>query len=325
MIKVSVIVPIYNVELYLERCILSLINQTLRDIEILLINDGSTDRSLDICKMYSQRDKRIVVINKENEGPSATRNLGIKKARGKFLGFVDSDDYVNKNMFMDMYNVAIKEKSDIVACDFCLFSGEAINDELSTLTNNTESENIRNFTNFEALDDYFAEKLEVDKFFHTVVWNKIYNRNLFENVEFPVGKLYEDGYVTYKLLYYSRKLTYIDRKYYYYFQRDGSIMNTAFNEKVLYSYDDWKEIYEFISSNCERLSANVARGYIYKHLSMYKTIGSNSHKIGKLAMRYRAKIKEDIKKDYKELINLDIRFEYKYKLFIFRYFNINLI
>lgn len=113
MIKVSIIVPIYNVEKYLKRCLDSLVNQTLNDIEIICINDGSTDGSLEILNEYGRRDDRIVIINQENSGLSATRNKGIDIAKGQFIGFVDSDDWVSKDYFEKLYNSAIQNEAEI--------------------------------------------------------------------------------------------------------------------------------------------------------------------------------------------------------------------
>ena len=116
-IKVSIIIPVYNVEQYLPKCLDSIINQTLKDIEIICINDGSTDNSLSILKEYASKDDRMIIIDKENKGQGIARNLGIKKAKGKYIGFVDPDDWVDIQMFEKMYNQAQKLNSEIVICD----------------------------------------------------------------------------------------------------------------------------------------------------------------------------------------------------------------
>ena len=122
MIKVSIIVPVYNMEKYLRECLDSLVNQTLKDIEIICINDGSKDNSLEILNEYSQKDSRIKVINKENEGQGVARNLGISKAQGEFIGFVDPDDWVELDMYEKMYNQAKTLDSEIVICDHTRYS-----------------------------------------------------------------------------------------------------------------------------------------------------------------------------------------------------------
>ena len=118
MILVSIIVPVYNVEKYLERCLDSLINQTLKDIEIILVDDGSTDDSGNICDKYAKKDKRIKVIHKENGGLSDARNIGLSIANGRYLQFVDSDDFIHKQMIEILYNTIINNNADISICDF---------------------------------------------------------------------------------------------------------------------------------------------------------------------------------------------------------------
>lgn len=113
MVKVSIIVPVYNVEKFLEKCLDSLVNQTLHDIEIICINDGSTDKSLEILKSFANKDKRITVIDKQNEGPSVARNVGLEKAQGEYIGFVDSDDWVDLDFYEKLYNSAINNGADI--------------------------------------------------------------------------------------------------------------------------------------------------------------------------------------------------------------------
>lgn len=118
MIKISVIIPVYNAEKTLKKCLDSILNQSLKEIEIILINDGSKDKSDGICQNYVKKDTRILYINKSNEGCSITRNLGIDIAKGKYITFVDSDDYLEKEMYKSMYNIAKKDNSDIVVCGF---------------------------------------------------------------------------------------------------------------------------------------------------------------------------------------------------------------
>lgn len=116
--KISIIVPVYNVESYINDCIESIINQVFKEFELILINDGSTDKSGEICDKYAENDNRIKVIHQINKGPGATRNLGIKLAKGEYIGFVDSDDTIDKEMYQEMYNLALKNKYDIVACGY---------------------------------------------------------------------------------------------------------------------------------------------------------------------------------------------------------------
>ena len=179
MVKVSVIVPAYNAEKYIDKCLESLINQTLKDIEIIVVNDGSKDNTLEKINKYS--DKRIKLLNlKENKGIGHARNEGIKKALGEYIGFVDSDDYVDKNMFEKMYEKASKEKLDIVVCDFY---------KQIENTNQTIKEIIPNFKNTTLKNN---SNLLLD--INLAPWNKIYKRKLIvdNKIHFDEKLKYED-------------------------------------------------------------------------------------------------------------------------------------
>ena len=138
MIKVSVIIPVYNVEIYIEKCINSLINQTLKEIEFIFVNDGSPDNSVSIIKKYQKKDKRIKLLEKENGGQASARNLGMKHAKGEYIAFVDSDDYVKENMYELMYNRAKKDNLDIVMCENYLVYNDRIEEKKNSITENDE-------------------------------------------------------------------------------------------------------------------------------------------------------------------------------------------
>lgn len=179
--KVSIIVPVYNSEKYLEKCLDSLINQTLKDIEIICINDGSKDSSEDILKKYFKNDKRIKIITKENEGLSAARNDGLKVASGEYIGFVDSDDWVDLDFYEKLYNAAIKYNSE-VACANIMRAGK-----------NIEKHKLK----YDKENFYTDNKLKLkaaDVPSQNYVWNKIYKRKSLINtgVQFITGKAYED-------------------------------------------------------------------------------------------------------------------------------------
>ena len=239
MVGLSIIVPVYNVERYLRRCIDSILKQTFRDFEVILINDGSTDNSRTICNEYKRLDTRINIINQKNGGLSSARNEGLKKANGEYIAFVDSDDYISNNMFMKMMKLANEYNCDIVSCGYRRFEGKFC-------TNEESSEQIFKFSNREALNNYLLNYDDKDRKMDTVVWNKIYRRTLFNNIEFPEGKIYEDGYVTYKLLYKANNIIHIDDELYYYFQKSDSISNSKFSERDVKSYDDWRDIFRYI-------------------------------------------------------------------------------
>ncbi len=205
--KVSVIVPIYNVEGYLSRCIESIINQTLSDIEIILVNDGSTDNSEKIIKKYAKKDKRIVALKQENGGVASAKNLGVKNATGEFIGFVDSDDWIDNSMFEKMYNCAKRENSDVVICDFYKYFDDGKMTPIQTMP--LVSVNIKK--------DFIMAPC--------CSWNKLYKRGLLKDNSFPNGLIYEDLAVTPLLVNKIDKISYINECLYYYFIRCESIMN----------------------------------------------------------------------------------------------------
>ncbi len=166
MSKISVIVPIYNAEAYLNRCLDSIINQTYSDLEIILINDGSTDNSLDICLEYASKDKRIVVYNQTNKGISKTRNKGIELATGDYIGFVDSDDIISPRMYETLYNLMTDEKCLIAGCQYTKFTSSC---------NFKEDKNYISYTKEEALKKNLNE--EISNF----LWDKLIKEELFND------------------------------------------------------------------------------------------------------------------------------------------------
>lgn len=311
-LKISVIIPIYNVEKYLNRCIDSILNQTYSNLEIILVNDGSSDSCGKICDYYKMQDQRIKVIHKVNGGLSSARNSGLEIATGDYISFIDSDDFINLKMFEDMIKVAKQNNSDMICCKYFKFKNI---DDIPKIDD--KDMNIKHFTNIEALEEYFSDKLENDKQINTAVWNKIYKKEILKNIQFPVGKIYEDVYVTYKLLYNSKKVSIINKYYYYYFQRDGSIMNSKFAVNDLYSYDDWKEIFHYINEKIDIFSDKVAIKYIFKHIYIFRMITENRYILGDVGKQYKKKIIEDLKADFNILIKLNIGIKEKIRLSLF--------
>lgn len=213
---ISIIVPIYNVEKQLSECIESILNQTFMNFELILVDDGSPDKCGEICDEYEKKDKRIKVIHKKNGGLSDARNAGLDIAKGKYIGFVDSDDIIHPEMYERMYNCINKYNADIVQCKFKKFKTIEDINKLSNITN----DNIEHYTSKEAIIDMIDNnKINVN------IWNKLYKRELFESERFPKGKIHEDEFLTYKLIYKSNKVTYINEELYYYYQNDNGIMN----------------------------------------------------------------------------------------------------
>lgn len=226
-INLSIIVPVYNLEQLLPKCLESILVQTFKEFELILVNDGSTDKSGKICDDYANKDERITVIHKKNGGAASSRNAGLQIAKGKYIGFVDSDDYINKFMYETLYNNAIEHKSDIVICDYLKVN---IGHDYNTTQADLDYK-VKHYKNTEALNEIYTEKSKYIMFI--VPWNKLYRRSLFDNIKYDVNNMFDDETVAHKLFYNSRKITYFDSKLYYYVQRNGSLMNSSFSIKRL--------------------------------------------------------------------------------------------
>lgn len=221
-VEISIIVPVYNIEHLLAKCINSILAQTFTNFELILVNDGSTDRSAEICNQYANLDKRIKVIHKKNGGTASSRNAGLDVAKGKYIGFVDNDDYINKYMYETLYNNAVIYSSDIVVCDY-LNVGEGKYYDTSEFNKNFKTKHLNNK---EALNNIFSNNPTF-----VYPWNKLYRKYLFDDIKYEVGNLYDDETVAHKLLYKSNKVTYIQAELYYYVKRLGSMVNTPFHIK----------------------------------------------------------------------------------------------
>ena len=204
----SVIVPVYNVDRYLGRCIKSIMQQSYRNLEIILVDDGSTDNSGTICDTFKETDDRIIVIHKENGGLSDARNAGIKMFTGEYVTFIDSDDYVSPDMISLMLTVLKQSSCQIVQCEFV--RGK---DDTYKFTGNGKYKVYNKRNAFENRD------------VHVCVWGKLYEKSLIKGRYFPIGKINEDEYYTYKCVYESNRTAIMPDALYYYFQRSNSIMH----------------------------------------------------------------------------------------------------
>lgn len=218
MVKVSVIIPIYNTEKYLNKCLNSLTHQTLSDIEIICVNDGSTDKSIDILRNFASQDHRIKIIEQENKKQGAARNAGMKIAQGEYIGFVDSDDWVDLDYFEKLYISAIKHKADI-----SLGTNVRINKNIFKKRLNIKEENV-----YISLQD----KLDVNiQWKNPCPTNKIYKKTLFEkyDIKWPEGVYCEDKIFTLKAVYYANAVVSVPNVNYYYYKNPSSTVN---NKKI---------------------------------------------------------------------------------------------
>lgn len=219
---ISVIVPVYNVESYVAKCIESIQNQSYQHLEIILVDDGSTDDSGDICDQYAAYDDRIKVIHQENGGLSAARNTGIEAANGDYIAFVDSDDYIAPNMYEDMLHILKDNDLDILECT-------AFRDKNGTIIEGCNDGKLEIFDKDDAL------RLAMHDCF-VAAWSKLYKRSAIGDVRFPIGRKFEDTATSYLYVANSKRVGHINRCYYYYLLNPNSITQTSFNPKSRWDF-----------------------------------------------------------------------------------------
>lgn len=262
MSRLSIIVPVFNVEKYIVKCLKSLVNQTLKDIEIIIVNDGSKDKSEEIIKKYLKENQTIIkYYKKKNGGLSSARNYGLKYATGEYIAFLDSDDYVEKDMYEEMYNLAKKENADMVECDFIWEWGYG----KKILDKRRE----------------YKSKKEIMKRPRVVAWNKIYKRELLNKykIRFPEGLIYEDMEFFYKLLPHINNISYINKYFVHYTQREDSITNKQ-TEKIgdifkildnIFDYYKEKNIYSKYEIELKYMSRRILLGSSMKRIIKIKS------------------------------------------------------
>lgn len=310
---VSVIVPIYNVKDYLIECVESILNQTYSNIEIILVDDGSTDGSAGLCDNLRQRDDRIIVIHKKNGGLSDARNVGFRKSTGEFVIFVDSDDSLKSSALEIMVSAIEEYDADISACEFETFEDNSIK-RYNSSTQEKSTEMVC-LTGKKLVESLYKGNYQSIAF---VAWNKLYKRKLFSEyeIEYPVGRMYEDTFTTYKLLYNSRKAVLVLEPLYNYRIRNGSIMKSSITLKKT---QDWLDgeldafIY-FLGLNEKYLENLAGNSFFRSQILFYKKIDDNSE-FG--CKEYLITEYKKIYDEYIKLVNIPCYKKIIYKLFCF--------
>lgn len=264
---ISVIVPVYNVEDYLDRCVDSIVNQTYKNLEIILVDDGSTDSSGLRCDEWAEKDKRIVVIHKKNGGLSDARNVGMRNANGEYIGFVDSDDFIDPNMYQILLDIVEKTDSEIAECQWLAFENEKELDGYSV--KNEENEFIELSTE-EALKELIVEKM-----IKQTVVNKLYHRKLIIE-DFPVGKINEDDFWTYQIIAQADRIVHINVSLYFYYQRSTSIMHVKYSPKRLDGVEARKWRMYFIKENFPRIFNYACLSFLWTCFYHYQVICRNT-------------------------------------------------
>jgi glycosyltransferase involved in cell wall biosynthesis len=240
--KISVIVPVYKVEKYLDKCIESIINQTYSNLEIILVDDGSPDNCPKICDNWAKKDNRIKVIHKKNGGLSEARNYGLNEASGNYVGFVDSDDIISQDMYEKMFKLLNDTKADISVCKFKRFK------ENEVLKFNNNDDDINFYTKDKALESLLVDKLT------SHICNKLFKIELFENIEFPIGYKYEDIRTTYKIFEKANLVVETREELYGYLIRNDSITENVTKESITQYMIAVNERYNYFSNKYNNLN-----------------------------------------------------------------------
>lgn len=288
--KISVLVPIYNSEKYLNRCIESILNQTYANIEIVLIDDESTDNSYNIIKNYETIDERVKVIQIKNNGVADARNKAIDNATGKYITFVDSDDYIEKDYIETLYNNLIKYNADISVCN-CI---NKIEESGKEIYKDFGINSIKEYSSEEAVESLFYYN-----FLRHSPWGKLYKREVWNNIRFPIGKNYEDLAILYKTFLNANKIIYIPEEKYNYIIRKGSIVHN----------DIRKSDIEAIIEYCQDILGDITCNYpSLKNAAEFLLADHELH------LWYRI----PDKKEYKEYIKIAVINVKKYRISILK-------
>lgn len=225
---ISIIIPVYNVEKYIDECLSSVLNQNYNNIEIILVNDGSTDRSREICERYLDIDDRVILINKNNGGLSDARNIGINASHGNWVTFVDSDDTIAQNYCDVLLSIALGNKSDVVIGE-CMKTPEEQKFECLTAID-VDFRKIKKYDSYESLVKYYYRSLP------GYACGMLINQRMIDDLRFPVGHCFEDAYFVPRLLQRANNVSYCQMPLYFYRQRRGSIVNSNFSYRTLDQY-----------------------------------------------------------------------------------------
>lgn len=296
---ISIIVPIHNVEKYLADCITSILAQSFKEFEVILVNDGSSDKSGSICESYAQKDGRVKVFHTDYKGVSAARNAGVDMAQGDFIGFVDADDRVDKDMYLKLLEACEITNSYISICKL----GREINGKL---VNQDNRRFLKELNHKEALSELFKGEL-----YRFSLCNKLFKKSCFENTYFPEGRIHEDLSTTYKLFSNSEKSVYINYIGYIYVKRADSILTSRFNEKRMDAFIGWKEILAFMSQHYPELSEEVISCFAFGCVDNIHYILKQVEDRQQLE-KYLSLIQQLVRRNYKKImVNTNLTLKYK--------------
>lgn len=247
-IKISIIIPVYNVEKYIDKCIQSILCQTFKEFEMILIDDGSPDKCGEICDEYAKKDNRIKVYHQENGGVSAARNLGIRESVGEYICFVDPDDYLMEDYCEKFYNAVKQTGTKLAICNYINFK----NGDTEPTIESRKRVNSKTYVKHDAMEEYLLDDNNYEKY--VVPITKIYHRSIWENLTFPEGKVYEDSYVYFQILYEIKDIAFIDDYLYARRLHDESIIHQSYSANYWYMVEcKMEQVKYFYMHNEQRL------------------------------------------------------------------------
>lgn len=290
---ISIIVPVYNMEDYLERCMDSILNQTYANLEIIAVDDGSTDHSPQLCDVYASRDDRVKVLHKPNGGLSDARNAGLAVATGSYIGYVDSDDWIEPDMYERMYRACVETGSQLAACRYFSVHGDS-----AGKAEDNGSGAVVPLSREELLKIYICGHEQY--IIYNSVWSKLFHRELVRDVCFPKGRNSEDIMYTTRAFCKLSRAVYLDTSLYHYvLDREGSIMNKAKGERMFRDeIPFWREHILHIRTEVSDAMGDLAAYYFWRRMLFYYM---DMRRLGSQGRKYAGRLAEMIKRERKEI------------------------
>lgn len=307
---ISIVVPVYNVSRYIVKCLNSIMNQKYSRFEVIIVDDGSTDNSLALCKDFENQDSRFQVFHKQNGGLSSARNYGLKHVKGDYITFIDSDDFIHENYLYELYTNIEKYQSDISICTYYIYY-----DDKKMFSFSRQ----KNYFTYEMDAQDCLKNMLVENGYSVSAWGKLYKTSLFNDVYFPEGKICEDNGTTYKIISKADKIIYINSPLYYYYKRPGSIMLSVFSYKKLDMISLTDEMCDYLDKYYPSLNEISLLRRVYSRFNVLRQIPKDK-KYNSLKKELKAYILKNKKIVYKSKYS---SFRLKCAVFILKFFGLN--
>lgn len=301
---ISVIIPVYMVEDYLDRCVESIVNQTYKNLEIILVDDGSPDKCPTMCDKWAKEDRRIRVIHKQNGGLSSARNAGLDVCTGDYIMFVDSDDYCALNICEVLLDLLEKNKADVTVCKTQCF------DEKHPVKSAEIYSEVLVYSARDVIEQIYGTDVQ----YLMTAWGKLYKKELFENIRYPIGKLHEDEFIIAELLHKTSRFVYVKAKLYYYFQRSSSITGNISEKNIQDLCEAYINRHKFLN---EKYPQNIKKNnqlLLTNLRSLYCLISNNKELKNEIFKTYKGYYKVVKKHDKKNWLFYNFNWLYMFLL-----------